>query len=204
MQTGSPWGDGLAIVLSIGSPIWVCASVAHAVRFRCAIYKRFEKLRTEASSSQFLINAGNLVERYNAAETILQSFLQAPVRLSTRPGFLSSMIALPQNHGWWITGAAKLSAGQRRIEATFVAQNAIAVVAWLLSILADFGSIPGAPGAPALLPGNPNSAEWQICMGTLWLWLVSRSIIAGTAHQAFELYTIFIPKRRVTNNMNSF
>ena len=175
MQTGSASGDVLSILISIGSPLWICASIAHAILFRRAIHKRFEKLRIDATSTRLFIPSSTLVERYNAAETILQSFLQASVRLSTRAGFLSSMIALQQNHGWWITSAAKISAGQRRIDATFIGQNMIAIVTWLLSIVANFGSIPGAPAGTA---GQSNNSEWQICMGTLWLWLVSKCFTA--------------------------
>jgi len=167
MQTGSILGDLLSILFSLGSPVWICSSIAHSVLFRRAIHKRLEKLRVDAISNQSGHDVAPFIEQCDAAETILQSFLQAPIRLSTRPGFLSSLIVLPQNHGWWPTTAAKIETGHRRIDAPYIGQNMIAVITWLLSILVDFESIPGS------IPGNSGSAEWQICMGTLFLWLVS-------------------------------
>jgi hypothetical protein len=189
MQTGSVLGDILSIFLSLGNPIWICSSIAHAVLYRRAIHTRFEKLRRDAVAKSSGNDVALFVEQCDAAEVILQSFLQAPVRLSTRPGFLSSLITLPQNHGWWLTAAEKIKSGQRKIDATYVGQNMIAIISWLLSILVDFGSIPGD------VSGNTNSAEWQISMGCLFLWLfiatfgpiaVKSQYEAGSIHEALR------------------
>jgi hypothetical protein len=167
METGSLLGDLLSIFLSIGSPVWVCSSLAYAVLFRRAVHKRFEHLRALSTNSPCQSAKKHLLQKYNAAETIFKSLLQAPVRLSSRPGFLSSLIALPQNLHWWVIAAAKITAGQRRVDAPYIGQNAIAALCWLLSIIANFGNTPGG------LEGNPNSTEWLVFMGTVFLWLVS-------------------------------
>jgi hypothetical protein len=122
------------------------------------------KLRSVPSGLAFLIVA----ETCEAAKNILQSIIQAPVRLNTRPGFLSGLITSPQNHWWWLAASNKIKALWRRIDVIFIAQTFIAALAWVFAIIADFWSLPGAAS-------SSNSSEWQICMGTLWLWVVSES-----------------------------
>jgi len=166
-QTGSYSGDLLSILLSIGSPVWISSSVVLAVLYRRAVSTRFGRLEAKLisgpSGSVFL----QLAKRCEAAKVILQAFIQAPVRLNPRPGFLSSLITSPENHWWWIAAAGEIKALWRRIDAVFIAQTFIAALAWLLAIIADFWSLPG-------LETSSGSAEWQICMGSLWLWVVSK------------------------------
>jgi hypothetical protein len=164
-QTGSNYSDILSIFISIGSPSWILSSVLLAVLFRRAINTRFDrlnaKLRSGKSGSIFL----QLAERCKAAKIILQAFIQAPVRLNRRPGGFSSLITFPENHWWWLAAAEKIEGLWRRIDAVFIAQTFIAALAWVLAIIADFWSLPSS--------ASSNSSEWQICMGTLWLWVVS-------------------------------
>jgi hypothetical protein len=140
------------------------------VLFRQAVRQRFDALRDNLVSSPSGGYFLHLAEQCKAAQTVLQSFLQAPVRLSARAGFLSSLIVLPKNDPWWIAAAADIRALQRRIDAIFISQSAVAVLAWVLAIAADFYSVPGQIA-------SANSSEWQICMGTLWLWVVSRPFL---------------------------
>ncbi|OCK74128.1 hypothetical protein K432DRAFT_447470 [Lepidopterella palustris CBS 459.81] len=163
-QTGSRRGDVQSILISIGNPAWIFSSITLAALFCRTIRQRFDRLRTNLVSGPSGALFFYLAERCKAAQTILQSFLQAPVRLSTRPGFLSSLILSPENHWWWIAAEADLRALQRRIDAVFISQSIVAVLAWVLAIVADFWSNPGTSA-------SPNSSEWQICMGTFWLWL---------------------------------
>jgi hypothetical protein len=65
-----------------------------------------------------------------------------------------------------VAAAADIKALWRRIDAIFITQTFIAALAWVLAIIADFWSVPGSAS-------SSNSVEWQICMGTLWLWVVS-------------------------------
>jgi hypothetical protein len=82
------------------------------------------------------------------------------------------LITFPENYWWWIDTAKATKALWRRVDAVFVVQTVTAALAWLFAIVADFWSLPGQ--APS------DSAEWQICMGTLWLWLVRRSLLLNT------------------------
>ena len=193
LQTGSGPGDLISIFVSIGAPVWTCSSIGLTILFRRAIRKKFDRLRAglrknlvscprgaafleerrqrferlQTYSSPDLSGSEFLEERYNAAQIILQSFLQSPVRLSNRYGFLRGLVESPENHWWWIAAAGKIKAWRRRMDSPFIAQCVIAVLAWFLAIVADFWSVPGQSA-------SPNSAEWQICMGTLWLWVVSK------------------------------
>ncbi|RDW85315.1 hypothetical protein BP6252_02905 [Coleophoma cylindrospora] len=143
-QTGSIFGDVLSLFISVGSPAWICANVGLAVLFSLHV-------RTS-----------------EAAKVILQAFIQAPVRLNPRPGYLSNLIICPENHQWWITAAAEIKSFWRKIDTVFIAQVFLAVLAWVLAIIADFWSLPGA--------ASSSSAEWQICMGTLWLWVFAATL----------------------------
>ncbi|KAF8847427.1 hypothetical protein BDZ45DRAFT_754919 [Acephala macrosclerotiorum] len=151
-----------SIFLWIGSPAWISSSVLLAILYRRSVRTRFHrleaKLRSPPTGTIFL----HVAERCEAASTILQSFIQAPIRLSPREGVLSSLITL--NHWWWVAAAVEIEALWRRIDAIFIAQTFIAALAWVLAIISDFWSIPG-------LASSSNSVEWQICMGTLWLWV---------------------------------
>jgi hypothetical protein len=78
------------------------------------------------------------------------------------------LITSLNNHWWWIAAAADVKALWRRVDAVFVVQTIVAALAWFLAIIADFWSLPGS--------ASSNSAEWQICFGTLWLWVVSAAV----------------------------
>lgn len=159
LQTGSRLGDVLSLLISLGSPTWTCASIGVTVLFRRAIRKRFDHLRAvpvscpigdaflednrvrhERDGARYAFAGGPayLEERYNGAQIILQGSLQAPISLSTREGFLEDLIASPRNHWWWVAASEKLTAWQRRLELTFITQSVVAVLAWLLAIIADF------------------------------------------------------------------
>jgi hypothetical protein len=171
MQTGSVLGDILSIFGSVGSPIWICSSIGHAVLFRRTIHRQVDSLRGYLVFQDTPCKAAReyLMQKLNAAEDIMKAFLQAPVRLSRRQGYVNSILILPQNQHWWITAAARINAKQKRIDAPYIGQNAIAVLIWIISIAVDLGKIPGNKQANA----NPSSPSWQVCMGTLFLWLVS-------------------------------
>jgi hypothetical protein len=137
------------------------------VLFRRAVRRRFDRLHAKLVSPPSGAVLLHLARRCEAAKDIVQAFIQAPVRLSLREGYVSSLIVFQQNHWWWITAAEKINALWRRIDAMFIAQIIVAVLAWVFAIIANFWSLPG--------QASSNSAEWQICMGTLWLWLVSET-----------------------------
>lgn len=140
------------------------SSVFLAVLFRRAVRDRFDGLKEKFRLGRFLPDAHE--ERCEAAKTIVEAFVQASVRVNPQSGMLSSLIVSPQNHRWWVAAAADIKSSWRRIDAVFIIQIKIAALAWLLAIIADFWSIPGSRS-------SSTSAEWQICMGTLWLWVVS-------------------------------
>jgi hypothetical protein len=179
-QTGSRRGDILSIFVSIGSPAWISSSVFSAVLYRRAIRRRLARLRHYLVSGSSGTVFVHLAERCAAAQTILQAFQQAPVRLSTRPGFLSSLITALENHWWWTIAAADVTGKQRRVDAIFIAQSVTVVAAWLLAIVGDFSSVPGQSA-------SANSSEWRTCMGTLWLWMVSSWHIAKKRLANFSL-----------------
>jgi hypothetical protein len=156
----------LSILISLGSPAWICSSLALAVQFQRVVRQRIKRIRKELTTGPTAAYFKWIDSRCQAADTILQSSLQAPVRLSSREGRLSNLIASPENHEWWTVAAANITALQRKIDMVFVAQSAAAALAWVLAIVGDFSSLPGEVA-------SANSSEWQICMGSLWLWLVS-------------------------------
>ena len=167
-QTGSRRGDILSILISIGSPAFISSSLFIGVLYQRAVHKRIARLRHYLVSGPSGTLFVHLADRCKAAQMILQLFLQAPVRLSTRPGWLSSLITAMENHGWWANAANDIEARQKRVDAVFIAQSVAAVAAWLLAIVGDFSSLPGQMA-------SASSSEWQICMGSLWLWIVSKS-----------------------------
>jgi hypothetical protein len=170
-QTGSRRGDTLSVLISIGSPAWIFSSISLAVLYQHSVRSRLNRLRHKLSSGSSAAIFLHLADRCKAAQTVLLSFLQAPIRLSTRTGYLSSLIALPENHWWWIDADKSIKTYQRKVDLIFIAQSAAAASAWVLAIVGDFTSVPGETA-------SANSSEWQICMGTLWLWLVSNRRIS--------------------------
>jgi hypothetical protein len=165
-QTGSRRGDLLAILIAIGSPAWITSSVALAVLYQHTVRRRLTRLRHHLVSDRSAVVLKQLAHRCKAAQTLLVSFSQAAIRLCTRPGCLSSLIAVEENHWWWIAAYKDVRPFQRKVDLIFIAQSTAAASAWILAIVGDFGSVPGQTA-------SANSSEWQISMGTLWLWLVS-------------------------------
>lgn len=119
-QTGRPLDDIFAIFLSIGSPALISSSVFLAVLFRHSIGRKIDKLEAKIDSGPKRSILLRLKKTCEAAKIILRAAVQAPVRLSPREGFLSSLIVLPENDWWWTTAAEQITASFRRINAAFM------------------------------------------------------------------------------------
>jgi hypothetical protein len=109
LQTGTRRGDIRSIFVSIGSPAWISSSVALTILFRNAVRRKLQPLFTNciACPSATLY----FTQKCKAAQTILQSFLQAPIRINTRPGFLAALIVFPRINGGGLLQRTKLQPG---------------------------------------------------------------------------------------------
>ena len=100
-------------------------------------------------------------QRLGAIQYVLEEAQQVPLRLSQEQGWFSSLMVAPQNDRWWKHLRDKLRDTRRGITLSLITQMAVAIVAWLFTIIAAFASS----------LGNITTAL-QISAGSIWIWMV--------------------------------
>ena len=105
----------------------------------------------------------NVTTRLNNIQYVLKEAQQVPLRLSQEEGWFSSLIVAGPNEEWWKKVNDKLRDTRRGRTLSLIFQMAIAIVAWLFTIIAAFaGDL-----------GNISTAL-QISAGSVWIWMASR------------------------------
>jgi hypothetical protein len=126
---------------------------------------RFDILRGKLGQDD---KYADLRERLNAAETLLQEGQQAPMRASQEGGWLSSLIILKdtRNREWWRRVARDLKNTRRGYTFSTIAQVAMALLAYVLSIISTYLTNLGTVLTVEYYAG-----------GSLWVWMIP--IICG-------------------------
>lgn len=106
--------------------------------------------------------SSHYISHLTTIEEVLQASQHAPLRASQRKGWLSSLLVLKENDEWWDQVREYLVSHIRDFTPSALAQIGVAVVAWLLTIVAALSTKLGDPDT-----GLQNAS------GSLWLWLVS-------------------------------
>ncbi|KAI9699224.1 MAG: hypothetical protein M1820_007196 [Bogoriella megaspora] len=156
-QTGARHGDILSALVSVGSPAWICASIFIGVLYGTAIRRRMYHNYPNTRRPGPLDDS-------NATEAILETFIQDPAPLYTQSGNLWKLCIMPESLKRRVDAANIAIVNRARLDMVFVSSLVAAAVVWILAIIGNFTSL--------LDPfGSPNSVEWQIGNGMIWLWV---------------------------------
>ena len=118
-------------------------------------------------------------KQFEHVRRIAQSFIFAPIRISIGPQELSELVS---NERWLEGVAERLEATELQTGVQFHFPVLVASGVYILTLVTAFKLEPSAVGVRA----SGASLEWQISIGTLWLWLVrmdfsvSRLDVAGS------------------------
>ncbi|OQO12049.1 hypothetical protein B0A48_02688 [Cryoendolithus antarcticus] len=165
-ETGDPWQNIMAFCLAVGSPALIAYSLTITILNRMWTRRQFDILRDKAES-ETLASFPGFRATIGSAQYLLQEAQQVPLRASQERGWFSSLIVFQGNANvkgnalWWAKLEKRLKSTRRGVTASLVAQVALAVIAYLFTVIASFMAQLGDP-ATAL----------QISSSTLWLWLI--------------------------------
>lgn len=159
--------------MAVGSPALVTYSLLITITNRWSVGTLFADLRAVARDELLELRYRGYKDRIRTAQFLLQEGQQVPLRASQERGWLSSLIVMPANSGWWDRLDGRLRSTRRAVTASLIAQTFFAAVAYLFTVIASFDS--------AL--GDPTTAL-QIASGSLWIWLVSVARLYSAVRQA--------------------
>jgi hypothetical protein len=151
---GKPKANLLSWFLAIGSPALVTFSLVITIANRHHVRHRFLRLKNKPCDRDRLT-------RLQAAEYLLSGCQQVPLHVANQE-WLLALIQLLDNKEWWKTLLKTLKETRRKVTAAFVAQYALAVLAWVFTLSVAFVS----------LMDDSGSATDLSC-SNLWVWLVS-------------------------------
>ena len=129
------------------------------------VTKRFSRIIPNKSSQETENGKKTVKDKYIGAAQGAMEFLceaiQAPIRISQFDYAFSSLIALPENCSWWKDCAESLKSSKRPVSFSLVAQIALALISWLLTIGTSYQTSQG---------GQADTLH--LSSGTLWIWLL--------------------------------
>lgn len=164
-ETDGNFNNIMSMLLAVGSPALITYSLAITIFNRARIAQKFEQLKTDAKNSLVKRVYHQFIQRLDIACYVLQESQQAPMRAWEGNGWLSSLILMDANQGWWEGVHKHLASTKRTVTTSLIAQVLFAVVAWLFTIIASFDSL-----------GDPTTAL-SISASGIWLWMIP--VIAG-------------------------
>jgi hypothetical protein len=141
-----------------GNPLWTGFCMVLSLLYAMHVHACARKSRAADESS------GDV----NDAEVVVRTWLQAPVQLDLEP---ATLIAFVKKHEWWATSAAILSRTEMNDNSGFYFPFILAIVVWLWTLVTAC-YIDQQPGKAA----SGNNLEWQISIGSLFLWMVSDAL----------------------------
>jgi hypothetical protein len=145
----------MSFCYALGSPLLITFSLMITILNQHWLRNKFRHLE---SSDRPIHNT------VKNARQFLQESQQLPLRLSQEGGSLASLIVLPENADWWDKLKTSIQITRRGVTLSLVAQILVAIISWVLTVMASFFT--------AL--GNPTDAL-VLSSGSLWVWLVSGS-----------------------------
>lgn len=149
----------MSVLLAVGSPALTSYSLGITLLNRSWIRDRFEGLHAQSLSVS--PKYPEFERRVKDAQYILQEVQQVPIRASQAGGWLSSLVVLPGNQHWWTNVRKDLHNTRRGVTYSLVAQIAVAVIAWLFTVISAFiGDLGDA--STALQISSNNVCAWMV------------------------------------------
>lgn len=142
----------MSFCMALGSPMLITYSLMITILNQHWVRAKFRNLEHSDSPLRYTVKN---------ARVFLQESQQVPLRLSQEDGSLASLIVLAENAGWWEKLSSSLLATRRGVTMSLVAQIMVAILSWVLTVIAAFLSS----------LGNPSEAL-VLSSGSLWVWLV--------------------------------
>lgn len=137
--------------MALGSPMMITFSLMITILNQHWLRAHFRNLETHGPMRGTIKNA----------RMFLQESQQVPLRLSQDDGSLGSLIVLADNEIWWERLRESVQRTRRGVTLSLIAQIIVAMMSWVLTVIAAFLSSLGNPTEALILSG-----------GSLWIWLV--------------------------------
>ena len=169
-ETGHFGRNIMSGCLAVGSPALVTYLLTLTILNRYWVNQAFKDLRHKARSLSVRQRFNGYGYHIRAAEVLLQEAQQVPLRASQVLGWLSSLIVIPHNSGWWEHLERRLKSTRRGVTLSLFAQMTFAFIAYLFTVISSFEASLGDP-----------ITALQIASGSLWIWLVRLPPFLGNA-----------------------
>lgn len=141
----------MSFCMALGSPMLITYSLMITILNQHWLRTQFRELESHALIRETVKNA----------RMFLQESQQVPLRLSQDDGSLGSLIVLAENKIWWERLRDSVQRTRRGVTLSLIAQIMVALMSWVLTVIAAFLSSLGNPTEALILSG-----------GSLWIWLV--------------------------------
>ena len=159
-EAGSKYDGFMSLCMAVGSPALTTYSLMLTIRNRAFVREKFTHLRNHIGD--VLPKYSTFEQRLIAIQNVLEEAQQVPLRVSQEDGWFSSLIVATANENWWKNVERKLKDTRRGRTLSLVFQMGVAILAWLLTIIAAFVTSLGDP-----------QIGLQISAGSIWVWMVS-------------------------------
>lgn len=157
-ETRNSYWNVLSCLLAIGSPAFVTYGLLLTMFNRLRIAKDFQTL---IKIDDALGDRGFGTEWLGWARYILQESQQTTMRaFDGRDHWLTHLISLRSNKGWWEAVHDRLEGTRRGVTVSLVLQIGFAVVAWLFTVIAAFDQI------------GDVTTGLSISSSSIWFWMV--------------------------------
>jgi hypothetical protein len=134
--------------MAVGSPALITYSLTITILNRNWVRQIFESLLEQLKgltdeSEEFRQRLRDrLRDRLLAAQYLIQESQQVPMRASQVHGWLSSLVALDENHPWWMRVKKDLKNSRRGYTFSLFAQIGMAFLAYTFTIATALNSSP--------------------------------------------------------------
>ncbi|KAH8198271.1 hypothetical protein TruAng_007569 [Truncatella angustata] len=141
----------MSFCIALGSPMLITYSLMITILNQHWLRTHFRELERNSPVKKTVKNA----------RIFLQESQQVPLRVSQEDGSLASLIVLTENKIWWQRLREHVERTRRGVTLSLIAQIIVAILSWVLTVIAAFLSSLGNPTEALILAG-----------GSLWVWLV--------------------------------
>jgi hypothetical protein len=172
----------MILFMAIGSPALITYSLTLTILNRIWVRRIFGSLHKRLDDVPKDLRH-ELRKRLRAAQYILQESQQVPMRASQVHGWLSSLIALEENHPWWMRGKKDLKNTRRGYTLSLLAQIGMAFLAYTLTIAISLNSAP--------LGNSEGDGVLLTAGGGIWIWMIP--VILGWIMCGTQARTCSIP-----------
>jgi hypothetical protein len=162
-EAKNPVENLMILFMAVGSPALITYSLTLTILNRIWVRRIFGSLQEKLNDVPKELRHG-LREQLRAAQYLLQESQQVPMRASQVDGWLSSLVALDKNHGWWTTGKKDLKNTRRGYTFSLFAQISMAFLAYTLTIAISLNS--------ASLGSSLGDGVRLTAGGGIWIWMI--------------------------------